>query len=312
MKIPEEDAKHQVADVINAAINSVLSDGPDNDNVLMWQSRIEMVLDQNAPVPMAGATIVQEYNNNLFKDVVRYREFPVRSISGDAEGSSEKKSIDGFSQEEFASNILPELSELLERSATQTIDAAERFRASWIQAAVVAFQKWANTIPFGGTKDKSYRAAAKVARSDVMAVVSWPKRFLIIHRTDFMSEANHLFACKHGAIAGKWEFSPHLCDMHEALDGQVFVSRDSWAMEGDHLDPSKCRFFDQVPVPGSNGCLCSYEYLHDLQDVADYLLSAKDRTALHVSRVTPSGDRHSVQSKPKAKVPWWTRIFSSH
>lgn len=263
-----EDAKQRVADVINAAINAVLADGSGNGNVLACLARIEKVLEKTTPDAKVGAAQLQEYNRALFTDLVRNRGFQTRSaISvGIADDCSESEAPHDLTPAEFV-NVLPALRGLFEHSVQHTVAVAERSRSSEILEALGSFRKWANRVPPGGTKDKSYRAAARETRGDVKVVMSWVKHFLVIHRTDFTSEVTHLFACKRGAIAGRWQFDAYSCNVHKALNGHVFVARDGWAVQKDYLNSSKCRFFDEMPVPGSDGCLCYYDYLYELNDL---------------------------------------------
>ena len=310
---PNEGAKNRIADAINAAINCILQDGPSETSIAKLKSQIEAVLNRETTSSVIAAQAIESYHRNLYETIVQFKGFPVVSVvevGGEEHDAPKRKSSENFSDAEFAL-IQPILADALARSIMVAADSAESFKQSEIHQSLMMLDEWAKTIPYGGTKEKPYRATARAVRNGIKATASWGKRFFIIHRPDFAAEARHIFACHRGAIAGKWAWSRYPeCEIHRHIDGTVYLVRGSWAMQKGLLSDDGHAFTDEVTVPGTTGCCCSYEYLYGLRDIPSPMITNAGRTLLAMSHDAVNRTKDSLLMAQEKNVSWWSRLFT--
>ena len=312
MPQPEE-SKKAIASVINNAIDAVLKNGPVEEILQNAERTIAQTLHEHTVTPGEAVKAPIRYYQDAYKQVISHKGLPVMAVAGDEGGEANPVVLYDFSDKAFR-KLQPELDEALQRCIDQVQSAVEPYQRSEIDEGLAEFVQWSQTVPFGGTKDKTYRTEARSVRSSLKSTASWHKRFFVIHSPDFYAFAEHIIACHSDQIlAGKWKWSSSTgCDQHRDLDGKVYYKRNSWALQKGLIQVPDSDYFDNNPVPGSNGCMCCYEYIDNLHDLPSSALIGADRQHA-TQRHTQGSSVMEAQHKPSwKKAPWWKRIFKSH
>lgn len=96
-----------------------------------------------------------------------------------------------------------------------------------------------------------------------------------------MSDIDRIIAESNGAIAAHWHFNS-TCEepTHKDRDGEIYLIRGNWASEKGFIDEYKTKFTENLPLPGNDGCMCSYCYLIGLRELPAELLTPKGKDAL--------------------------------
>lgn len=307
-----EDEKRAIAKVVNAAINRVLANGPSEPLIREIQNDLEFVFRENSVTPADAMNELTQYYRRLYEDLCDEHKVKGKKITGDG---NDKTQCRNDSSDEVFLKIQPKLEKHLMHCISRARTSAVSHQNNEIAQSMQEFEEWANSIPLGGSEEKSVRTEARAIRSCLKDTAQWHKRFFVIHQSDFAAGANHLFALANGdVLAGRWEWSPSTCEckLHEALNSKIFFNRGNWAEQKGLIQASEKEYFENNPIPGANGCNCYYVYLTHLRDLPKAALTQDGAKALEKSGVyieTLLEKRRQQHKTSEPERSWWKALF---
>lgn len=100
-----------------------------------------------------------------------------------------------------------------------------------------------------------------------------------------IASLNRETADKYGAVAAWWrhvhEAGFQCSPEHEARDGQCFVLRNTWATQKRLVKSGSSPYLDDIDGPGETpGCRCWAEFVYDLGELPDAMLTRKGEKQL--------------------------------
>jgi hypothetical protein len=266
-----------LAAAINAAINELLKKGSASAIIKSWRDELERVLDEAATSPADASDSVQRYYQNYLDRIIEVRGLPMHSIvSAD---DKQVTAITGFGMNGNFELLLPKMRRAFDSCVNDVKAQAEQFRQRELLDVLNTFEQWARSIPLGGTKEKSFRDEARSVRQILKAFSKWDKYYFYAKRSNFSNEINRIIAESNGAIAALWHFYDCEKPMHKERDKKVYLIRGNWAIEKGFIDDHEAKFTDDLPLPGNDGCMCSYCYLSHVGDLPAELLTPKGKNA---------------------------------
>ncbi len=308
-----ENAKKAIAAGVNSAINQILANGPSEVLIRKIQNDLELIFREYSVTPADAIEGLTQYYRLLYKDLCENRGFKVKEITTGGNGKTQR--LNDFPDEVFL-NIQPKLEKHLMQCVGQANTSAASHRNDEITQSMHEFEEWAKSIPLGGSKEKSVRAEARAIRSCLKGTAEWQKRFFVIHLTDFAAGANHLFALANAdVLAGKWKWSVYTCEckLHETLNGKIYFNRGNWAEQKGLIQVSENDYFENNPIPGTNGCNCYYVYMHHLRDMPKTALTQAgikllDESARYIETLLET-KKEQPRKSSEPSGPWWKSLF---
>lgn len=187
-------------------------------------------------------------------------------------------------------SIQPKLHAELNRRILGAANLIKLNREASIQRTLQRFAGWATSVPVGGT-DIVNRAEVKDQVRRAIAGLPFIERRVIIDQGHKLTSAiNDIVAIDGGAIAAIWR---HVNEGggyqarpdHEKRDKQTYLVRDSWAHQERLVKLDGSQFTDQIERPGEFVfCRCTYQYIYNLRDLPQSMLTAKGLEELQRQR----------------------------
>lgn len=270
--------KKELAENINEAINELLKKGHSSTLTNSLRNNLESVLDEAAPKSIYAIEKLKRVNQELLDKVIKHKGLPVVSIF--SENGENSQSVQGVGIKDF-DNFEPEIRLLFDECVKDIEVSASFFRRQELDAALNVFTNWAESIPIGGTKDKSFRNQAREVRLYLKAFQKWDSYYFIAKNGNFISKLKHLAAKSNGAIAASWCFykgNGCIYSEHEDHNEEFFLIRNSWAIQQKLIASSNTtRYTDELTTPRSDGCTCSYRYIFSLSNLPNVILTSKGK-----------------------------------
>ncbi len=189
--------------------------------------------------------------------------------------------VDDFTLEK----VRPKLRAEFDRRKAAASDLIRLNREASIQRTLQLFLGWATSIPAGGSAVATRAEARRAIKKRVSALPFEERRVIIDQGHKLSAAINDIIAKDGGAIAAIWhhvdEIGYDARPIHAARDGKIFIVRDNWALRDGLMKPAGARFTDDIEQPGEFVyCRCTYEYLYNLRDLPDRMLTARGRAKL--------------------------------
>lgn len=192
--------------------------------------------------------------------------------------------------------LTPALQSELNRRILASIDLIKLNRPMAIAKTVQRFSGWATSVPEGGFPRDVHKGTYKYidVKDDVQkAMTSLPfeeRRVIIDQNAKLFSAITSTVAEAGGAIAATWQSHKHQKNYngrpaHNERDGQMFLMRDSWAIQKGLVRKGAGEYIDTIEQPGEFVyCRCSWIYQFNLRDLPKDWLTAKGEKTLAEAR----------------------------
>jgi hypothetical protein len=186
--------------------------------------------------------------------------------------------------------LRPHLRAELDRRILASADLIRRNREAAIAKTLQRFSAWSTSIPKGGT-DALKRAEVKASMRKSLASLPFEERRVIIDQGHKLrSSLSEIIAVDGGAIAARWrsrwrQAGYNYRQDHKDRDDRVYAVRGSWALERGFAKVGPAGYTDDITKPGEEPfCRCYYQYLYNLRDLPDEMVTKRGRDALEEMR----------------------------
>lgn len=188
--------------------------------------------------------------------------------------------------------IKPKLRPELDRRIQASIDLIKLNRPQSVDLMIRRFVGWSTSIPAGGsnqTERQKEKARIKGPLKDQSYEV---RRLLIDQGAKMVSSINEIVAADGGAIAAIWhshwrERSYNYRVKHKDRDLHYYLIRGSWAQVAGLIKPDGYGYTDQITRPAEEVfCRCYYQYVYNLRQLPEDMLTVKGREALAQAKAT--------------------------
>jgi hypothetical protein len=198
--------------------------------------------------------------------VIEAKGMPVVSVmSPGPDGVREPpKSVDKGVTARF-DELLPGLRALLDEHVTSYAEQAEMFFAKQKLGFDQELTAFLAGIPAGGTKTALVRSHVNPLKRTLNDLVQWDADMHRLQSMSVVSEVDDFLRPSGGdALAMSWHYAPSSClvPSHKALDGRVYVVRDTWAIKKGLVHAGPNGFTDETrKFRREIGCMCSSTWL---------------------------------------------------
>lgn len=182
--------------------------------------------------------------------------------------------------------VAPKLRLELDRKLMASANLIKMNREEMVARTIRRFSGWATSIPVGGSEAVEKREVSMQIKKALKSLPYEERRVMIDQAAKFKSSLSSILATESGAIGGIWKsnFRAPGYDArpdHKERDGHIFLIRDSWAMKQGLVKLAGNQYTDEITQPAEEiFCSCRYQYLYNLRDLPDSLLTEKGREAL--------------------------------
>lgn len=257
---------------LTAAVSDLTEHGYDDvERVERWLTKLRAVLEKALASPQEMEKKLKEALNAIFHKMV---------ISGQA--LDKHPGVEKFTLEQ----IKPQLREELEKRIRASADLIKLNRDEAIEKTLRRFAGWASSVPSGGTAEPDKRGTKDAIKRGIAGLPYIERRVIIDQGHKLVSNIHATLAEEGGAIAGIWHShwrQPNYDyrEDHKERDEHVYLMRNSWAREKGLVKAGPAGFADDITQPGEEvNCRCFYEYIYNLRDMPEDMLTAKGQQAL--------------------------------
>lgn len=189
-----------------------------------------------------------------------------------------------------ADQLKPKLRRELDRRIMNSANLIKLNREAMIEKTRQRFVGWATSVPEGGSKAVDRKDVRGDLRKAMGQLPFEERRVMIDQGHKFTATLADVIATDNGAIAARWH--SHWCqpgydyrEDHKERDDHVYLIRDSWAHDKGFVKPNKSGYTDQITQPGEEVfCQCEYEYIYNIRDLPEDMITAKGRESLSAAR----------------------------
>ena len=260
------------ADVITEAVADLTAHGFDSaERVEYWQRRIK----EAAEASMASQARLDEMLRQGLAAIYR------RLV--DQHGALvHHPGVNRFTLDRLA----PRLRADLDRRIMASAQLIKLNREQAIAKTLQRFGGWASSIPAGGSKTVEKVEQKKDIRKALASLPFEERRVLIDQGHKLTASINETIATDGGALAVIWHshFRQPGYDYrvdHKERDGQVYLLRSSWALKAGLIKPGPAGWYDKITAVAQEPfCRCWAQYVYNLRDLPDDMITAKGRAEL--------------------------------
>lgn len=183
--------------------------------------------------------------------------------------------------------LRPKLRRELERRMMTSQQLIKLNRDASIEKIKQRFGGWASSIPAGGTRAVNNKDVSKNVRKALTQLPFEERRVMIDQGQKFFSDLAETIALDNEAIAARWHShwrqpGYDYREDHKERDLVYFMIRGNWALEQGLIKPGPGGYTDEITRPGEEVfCRCDYEYIYNIRDLPDYMLTEKGRKSLN-------------------------------
>lgn len=182
--------------------------------------------------------------------------------------------------------LKPQLRDELDKRIRASVDLIRLNREEAINKTMRRFAGWATSVPEGGAAEPKKRETKDEIKRGIAGLGYIERRVIIDQGHKLTSSINAIIAENADAIAGKWHShwrQPNYDyrEDHKERDEVVYLFRSSWARDQGLVKAGPGGFVDDITQPGEEvNCRCFYEYIYNLRDLPDDMLTAKGKRLL--------------------------------
>ncbi|CAB3741112.1 hypothetical protein LMG22037_06459 [Paraburkholderia phenoliruptrix] len=186
--------------------------------------------------------------------------------------------------------LKPKLRSELDRRLMVSRSLIKLNRESMVEKTTQRFAGWASSIPAGGSRAVEKKEVKENIRKALTSLPFEERRCVIDQSAKFVSSLNDIIATDGGAIAARWHSQwrragYHFRPDHKDRDSKVYAIRGNWALEKGLMKAGPAGYTDQITQPAEEVyCSCTYEYLYNIRDLPDDMVTAAGREALKEAR----------------------------
>lgn len=182
--------------------------------------------------------------------------------------------------------VRPQLRAELDRRIMASANLIKLNRARAVEQTLQRFEGWATSIPKGGT-DAAKKSQVKAEQRKALVQLPFEERRVIIDQSHKLTASISETLAKDGnALAALWhshyrqpgyDYRVH----HKERDGQVYLMRDTWALNDGLIKPGPAGYYDGITAAGEEVyCRCYIQWLYNLRDLPEEMLTAKGKAKL--------------------------------
>lgn len=181
--------------------------------------------------------------------------------------------------------LKPKLRAELDRRIMASAQLIKMNREAMIQTTLQRFSGWASSIPVGGSDVIEKRDVKENLSKSLKSLPFEERRVMIDQAAKFKSSLDNIVAMDSGAIAAKWKSNYrqrgyNYREDHKDRDGKIYLIKDSWAHKAGLVKP-KYGYIDDITHPGEEVfCQCNYQYIYNLRDLEEDMLTQKGKDKL--------------------------------
>lgn len=186
--------------------------------------------------------------------------------------------------------IKPKLRTELDRRMMVSRSLIKLHREQMIEKTTQRFAGWASSVPAGGSRAVEVKDVKDNIRKALTSLPFEERRCIIDQSAKFVSALNDVIATDGGAIAGRWHSQwrrrgySYRVD-HKERDQKVYAIRDNWAIQKGLMKAGPDGYTDQITKPAEEVyCGCSYQFLYNLRDLPESMITARGRESLTEAR----------------------------
>jgi hypothetical protein len=186
--------------------------------------------------------------------------------------------------------IKPKLRTELDRRMMVSRSLIKLNREQMIEKTTQRFAGWASSVPAGGSRAVETKDVKDNVRKALTSLPFEERRCVIDQSAKFVSALNDMVATDGGAIAGRWhsqwrrrgyQYRPD----HKERDQKIYVIRGNWALRDGLIKAGPAGYTDEITKPCEEVfCSCSYQFLYNIRDLPDDMVTAKGRDSLAQAR----------------------------
>jgi hypothetical protein len=182
--------------------------------------------------------------------------------------------------------LKPALRDELDKRIRASADLIKLNRQEAIDKTMRRFAGWASSVPAGGAAEPKKRETKDEIKRGIAGLGYIERRVIIDQGHKLVSNIHAVIAEEGGALAGKWHShwrQPNYDyrEDHKERDEVVYLMRNSWARDEGLVKAGPGGFADDITQPGEEvNCRCFYEYIYNLRDMPEEMLTAKGKRTL--------------------------------
>lgn len=189
-----------------------------------------------------------------------------------------------------AEQLRPSLRRELDRRILNSANLIKLNRDAMIEKTRQRWIGWATSVPEGGSRAVEKSEVKDDLRKALSQLPYEERRVTIDQGHKFVATLNDIIATDNGAIAARWHSHYRqpgydYREDHKERDGHVYLIRGSWAQEKGLVKAGPAGYTDQITQPGEEVfCQCDYEYIYNIRDLPEDMVTAKGRESLSAAR----------------------------
>jgi hypothetical protein len=186
--------------------------------------------------------------------------------------------------------LKPKLRTELDRRLMVSRSLIKLNREQMVEKTVQRFAGWASSVPAGGSRAVEVKDVKDNIRKALTSLPFEERRCIIDQSAKFVSALNDVIATDGGAIAGRWHSQWRrrgysYREDHKERDQKVYTIRGNWALEKGLMKAGPDGYTDQITKPAEEVyCGCSYQFLYNLRDLPESMITARGRESLTEAR----------------------------
>ena len=180
--------------------------------------------------------------------------------------------------------VAPRLRAELDRRIFAGLDLIRLNKKAAVEKTLQRFTGWVTSVPHGGSAETDLRSVGTEIRKPTARLKFEARRVAIDQSHKLVSAISAVVAQQEGAIAAVWNDRgehDHGYDArpeHLARSGELFLVRDSWAMDEGLVKKGGHQYTDEVEQPGELVyCSCYWTYLTSPRRLPEECLTEKGK-----------------------------------
>jgi len=182
--------------------------------------------------------------------------------------------------------LKPQMVQELQRRQLASSQLIRLNRQRMVQQTAQRFSGWATSIPAGGSDAIDKLDVKTNLRKALGSLPFEERRVMIDQGHKFTSALNNIIALDGGALAAMWHshwrqpgynYRPD----HKERDMVIYTIRGNWALANGSMKVGPAGYLDDITQPAEEPfCRCFAQYLYNLRDLPDNMLTNKGKEVL--------------------------------